>query len=117
MKKHAICILAHKNWEQLDDLVGVLESQYSDVYLHIDKKRRDIFNRSSIQDAINIYDEYKIQNAIIAVANKGGYTIDLSSLRVGQPYLDYLKELGYTITTYKNNSIGIYVEWSKKIKI
>ena len=59
----------------------------------------------------------KIQNAIIAVANKGGYTIDLSSLRVGQPYLDYLKELGYTITTYKNNSIGIYVEWSKKIKI
>ena len=56
----------------------------------------------------------KIQNTIIAVASKGGYTIDLSSLRVGQPYLDYLRELGYTITTYKNNSIGIYVEWSKK---
>ena len=56
----------------------------------------------------------KIQNTIIAVASKGGYTVDLSSLRVGQPYLDYLRELGYTITTYKNNSIGIYVEWSKK---
>ena len=56
----------------------------------------------------------KIQNAIIAVANKGGYTADLSGLRVGQPYLDYLRELGYTITTYKNKSIGIYVEWIKK---
>ena len=56
----------------------------------------------------------KIQNTIIAVASKGGYTVDLSSLRVGQPYLDYLRELGYTITTYKNNSIGIYVEWTEK---
>ena len=55
-----------------------------------------------------------IQNVIIAVANKGGYTADISNLMVGQSYLDYLKELGYTITTYKNKSIGIYVEWSKK---
>ena len=56
----------------------------------------------------------KIQNTIIAVANKGGYTADISSLRVGQPYIDYLEELGYTITHYKNKSIGIYVEWTKK---
>ena len=56
----------------------------------------------------------KIQNTIIAVANKGGYTADISSLMVGQPYLDYLEELGYTISTYKNKSIGIYVEWTKK---
>ena len=56
----------------------------------------------------------KIQNAIIAVANKGDYTADISSLWVGQPYLDYLEELGYTITHYKNKSIGIYIEWTKK---
>ena len=56
----------------------------------------------------------KIQNAIIAVADKGGYTADISNLRVGQPYIDYLEELGYTITHYKNKSIGIYVEWTKK---
>lgn len=56
----------------------------------------------------------KIQNTIIAVANKGGYTVDISNLRVGQPYIDYLEELGYTITHYKNKSIGIYVEWTKK---
>lgn len=56
----------------------------------------------------------KIQNVIIAVANKGGYTADISSLMVGQPYIDYLEELGYTITHYKDKSIGIYVEWTKK---
>lgn len=56
----------------------------------------------------------EIQNTIIAVANKGGYIADISSLMVGQPYLDYLEELGYTISTYKNKSIGIYVEWTKK---
>lgn len=56
----------------------------------------------------------KIQNAIITVANKGGYTVDISSLMVGQPYIDYLEELGYTITHYKNKSTGIYVEWTKK---
>jgi hypothetical protein len=56
----------------------------------------------------------KIQNAIIATANKGGYTTDISSLKVEQPYIDYLEELGYTITHYKNKSIGIYVEWIKK---
>ena len=56
----------------------------------------------------------KIQNIITAVANKGGYTADISSLWVGQSYLDYLEELGYTITHYKNKSIGIYIEWTKK---
>lgn len=56
----------------------------------------------------------KIQNAIIEVANKGGYTVDISSIVVGKPYIDYLRELGYTITTYKNKSIGIYVEWTNK---
>ena len=56
----------------------------------------------------------KIQNAIIEVANKGGYTVDISSIVVGKPYIDYLRELGYIITTYENKSIGIYVEWTNK---
>lgn len=44
MKKHAICILAHKNWEQLDDLIDTLGCEYADVFLHIDKKRRNDFD-------------------------------------------------------------------------
>lgn len=60
----------------------------------------------------------KIQNAIIEVANKGGYTVDITSLMVGEPfesdYIDYLKELGYAITNYRNKSIGVYVKWAKK---
>ena len=44
MKKHAVCILAHKNWEQLDDLIDTLGCEYTDVFLHIDKKRRNDFD-------------------------------------------------------------------------
>ena len=44
MKKHAICILAHKNWEQLDDLIDTLGCEYADVFLHVDKKRRNDFD-------------------------------------------------------------------------
>lgn len=44
MKKHAVCILAHKNWEQLDDLIDTLGCEYADVFLHIDKKRRNDFD-------------------------------------------------------------------------
>lgn len=44
MKKHAVCILAHKNWEQLDDLIEVLDSPLLDVYLHVDKRHRDDFD-------------------------------------------------------------------------
>ena len=46
MKKHAICILAHKNWEQLEDLINTLGSQYVDIYLHVDKKQRMDFDCS-----------------------------------------------------------------------
>ena len=44
MKKHAVCILAHKNWEQLDDLIDTLGCEYADVFLHIDKKCRNGFD-------------------------------------------------------------------------
>lgn len=44
MKKHAVCIMAHSNWEQLDDLIETLGVTYVDVYLHIDKKHRGKFD-------------------------------------------------------------------------
>lgn len=44
MKKHAVCILAHKNWGQLDDLIETLGSEYVDIFLHIDKKHRKDFD-------------------------------------------------------------------------
>lgn len=45
MKKHAVCILAHKNWSQLDDLIDTLGEPLVDIYLHIDLKGRDDFDK------------------------------------------------------------------------
>ncbi len=38
MKKQAFCIMAHKNPEQLNLLISLLDYSMSDIYLHIDKK-------------------------------------------------------------------------------
>ena len=36
--KHAYCIMAHNNWEQLQLLVSAIDDSRNDIYLHIDKK-------------------------------------------------------------------------------
>ena len=36
-KKHAICITAHKNWEQQKDLIETVSSNSTDIFLHVDK--------------------------------------------------------------------------------
>ena len=41
--KHAYCILAHGNWEQLQLLVSVLDDERNDIFLHIDKKALSSF--------------------------------------------------------------------------
>lgn len=43
LDKHAYCILAHGNWEQLQLLVSVLDDERNDIFLHIDKKALSSF--------------------------------------------------------------------------
>lgn len=38
MKKHAYLIMAHKNIEQIQRLINVLDKDFNDIYIHIDKK-------------------------------------------------------------------------------
>lgn len=38
MNKHAYIILAHKNIQQIQLLINVLDEEYNDIFLHIDKK-------------------------------------------------------------------------------
>lgn len=93
MKKHAICILAHKNWEQLDDLIGVLDSQYSDVYLHIDKKRRDDFDRYAKNH------EFKRHKNVFTIESRnvdwGGYSQLLVELALFKEVLKHGKKYSY----------------------
>lgn len=36
--EHAVCIMAHKNVEQLNILIEILDHERIDIYLHIDTK-------------------------------------------------------------------------------
>lgn len=38
MNKHAYCIMAHGNWQQLQLLINALDDVRNDIYLHVDKK-------------------------------------------------------------------------------
>lgn len=43
--KHAYCIMAHGNWEQLQMLIDVLDDVRNDIFLHIDAKAIAGFNK------------------------------------------------------------------------
>lgn len=45
MNKHAFCIMAHGNWEQLQMLINALDDVRNDIFLHIDKKTLNSYNR------------------------------------------------------------------------
>lgn len=40
--RHAYLIIAHSGWEQLKLLIGCLDSDNTDIYIHIDKKAVDV---------------------------------------------------------------------------
>lgn len=40
MDKHAYCIMAHHNWNQLQLLVDLIDDERNDIFLHIDKKSK-----------------------------------------------------------------------------
>lgn len=43
--RHAYCIMAHKNWTQLQMLVSILDDPRNDIFLHIDKKAKAEFDK------------------------------------------------------------------------
>jgi len=44
-QKHAVCIMAHKNVEQLNILIEILDHERIDIYLHIDAKSNIVPNK------------------------------------------------------------------------
>lgn len=43
--KHAYLIIAHTNWAQLQKLISVLDDIRNDIYIHVDLKSRESFER------------------------------------------------------------------------
>lgn len=62
--KHAYLIIAHGSWNQLKLLINKLDSYNNDIYIHIDKKVKDVpieeIKSTVLKSKIYIYQEYKV---------------------------------------------------------
>jgi len=52
--KHAYMIIAHTNFEQLQTLLDLLDDERNDIYLHIDKKARNVYVSTTERSALNM---------------------------------------------------------------
>lgn len=43
LDRHAYCIMAHGNWQQLQLLVTLIDDRRNDIYLHVDEKAIDSY--------------------------------------------------------------------------
>lgn len=71
MLRHAYLIVAHNDWELLKILIELIDSSNHDIYIHIDKKSKNVpvneISGSAKESGIFIYQEYKVY--------WGGYSI------------------------------------------
>lgn len=62
--RHGFLIIAHNNWEQLKQLIRLLDDEDHDMYIHIDKKSRDAalsdFEGIGEKSRVYLYQEYKV---------------------------------------------------------
>lgn len=62
--RHAYLIIAHSGWDQLKMLIGCLDSNNTDIYIHIDKKAKNVptedIKFTAKKSHVEIYSEYKV---------------------------------------------------------
>lgn len=63
-KKHAYLIIAHNNWRQVSLLLSTLDDERNDIYLHIDKKCKNVpidsLRESVKKSTLHVYKKFKI---------------------------------------------------------
>jgi hypothetical protein len=52
MDKQAYLIMVHKAPEQVEILLGLLDYEGNDIYIHIDKKSEELFDKDALRGAI-----------------------------------------------------------------
>lgn len=71
--KHAYCIMAHGNWEQLQMLINALDDERNDIFLHIDKKALNSYQQfgggKSKQSPIYLIKSYDVRWSDISQTN------------------------------------------------
>lgn len=62
--RHAFLVVAHNNWWQLRQLISALDAENHDLFIHVDKKRKD-FNKADFlyaakKSKVNFYQTYMV---------------------------------------------------------
>lgn len=62
--RHAYLIIAHANWDQLRILLRLLDSEFSDIFIHIDKKANNVpldeIKNTAKKSNVKIIREYRV---------------------------------------------------------
>lgn len=82
-KKHAYLIIAHTNFEQLQTLIGLLDDPRNDLFLHIDKKAKNVpvfsakYSQLHMIEPINVvwggHSQIHCELKLLEAASKGHY--------------------------------------------
>lgn len=62
--RHAYLIITHSGWDQLRLLIECLDSNNTDIYIHVDKKTKDVpvedIKNTAKKSHVEIFSEYKV---------------------------------------------------------
>ena len=62
--RHAFLIIAHNNWGQLKKLIQLLDAENHEIYIHIDKKSKDLMENEFVditkKSKVFIFQEYEV---------------------------------------------------------
>lgn len=101
--KFAYLIMAHNNQEQLKILVKLLDSDENDIFLHIDKKNKDInvadIYKNVKKARLHIFRKYKVYHAGISQTKCQMYLLEEAS----KTYHDYYHLISNADLPLKNN--------------
>ena len=81
--KHAYLLIAHTNFEQLQTLINLLDDPRNDIYLHIDRKAKNVpvfttrLSGLHLMDPINVvwggHSQIRCEMKLLEAASKGHY--------------------------------------------
>lgn len=81
--KHAYLLMAHANFEQLQTLIGLLDDARNDIYLHIDKKAKNVpaftakYSQIHLIEPINVvwggHSQIRCEMKLLEAAAQGHY--------------------------------------------
>lgn len=101
--KFAYLIMAHNNQEQLKILVKLLDSDENDIFLHIDKKNKDINGADIYKNVkkarLHIYRKYKVYHAGISQTKCQMFLLEEAS----KTFHDYYHLISNADLPLKNN--------------